>query len=367
MSMLRRLVLKGFKSIKAMDLELRPLNVLIGENGAGKSNLVSFFKLLQEMMAGRLQQFIGANGYAHSLLYFGPKLTPQMDAQLRFEVENGDVTYAIQLTHGAEDLLFFSHESLTFVPNDHGKLKFMPLGSGHKETRIRRPTKERERLRLRRLLDRCRMYHFHDTSPTARVRQSCFIRDNRALLPDAGNLAAILLDLQNYNHTAYRRLISTIRQIAPFFHDFALKVGTGDQETFLDWREMGSDSVFGPHQLSDGTLRAICLLTLLLQPEDSRWPDLIVVDEPELGLHPYALDIIASLFKKVSHHTQVIISTQSRGLVDHFDAQDIVVVDREGNGPSTFTRLEPERLAPWLEDYSLGEVWEKNVIGGGPH
>jgi predicted ATPase len=92
-----------------------------------------------------------------------------------------------------------------------------------------------------------------------------------------------------------------------------------------------------------------------------------VVDEPELGLHPYALDIIASLFKKVSHHTQVIISTQSRGLVDHFDAQDIVVVDREGNGPSTFTRLEPERLAPWLEDYSLGEVWEKNVIGGGPH
>ncbi len=184
-------------------------------------------------------------------------------------------------------------------------------------------------------------------------------------MPDAGNLAAILFNLLNYNNSAYKAIVGTIRLVAPFFEDFDLEPGTADKQILLNWREKGADQIFGPHQLSDGTLRAICLITLLMQPEQDL-PDLIIVDEPELGLHPYALNVVASLFKKAAHHTQVLISTQSSSFLDNFGPEDVIIVNREGK-ESVFTRADVAKVEAWLEDYSLGEVWEKNVIGGGPH
>jgi predicted ATPase len=366
---LRRVILKGFKSIKAMDLELRSLNVLIGANGAGKSNLVSFFKMVNEMMAGRLQQYIGTSGRAQSLLHFGSKVTLQMEAQLGFEVDNGVDTYAMRLFHAAGDTLVFAEESLSFLETGRTKPKLVPLGSGHEETRIGQEADKGEPTAkmFRHLLNHCRVYHFHDTSPTARIRQYCYIGDNRWLMPDAGNLAAFLLRLRDENDGGvYQRIVSTIRLIAPFFADFDLEPsGLNKKDIILNWRDKGSDQVFGPHQLSDGTLRAMCLVTLLMQPEDEL-PELIIVDEPELGLHPYALNVVAALFKKASHQTQVLISTQSSSFLDNFDPEDVVVVNREGD-ESNFTRPDAAKLESWLDEYSLGEVWEKNVIGGGPH
>lgn len=369
MATLRRVILNGFKSIKTMDLELRPLNVLIGANGAGKSNLVAFFKMLNEMMAGRLQQYIGTTGRAQSLLHFGPKVTPQMEAQLEFEVDKAVDTYSMRLFHAAGDVLVFADESLSFHRTGFTKPKLVPLGSGHEETRIGQEADKGEKTAkvFRHLLNHCRVYHFHDTSPTARVRQYCYIADNRWLMPDAGNLAAFLLRLREENDgLAYQRIVTTIRLIAPFFEDFDLEpAGPNKKDVILNWRDKGSDQVFGPHQLSDGTLRAACLVTLLMQPENEL-PDLIIVDEPELGLHPYALNVVAALFKKASHHTQVLISTQSGAFLDSFDPEDVVVVNREGK-ESKFTRPDTAKLEAWLDEYSLGEVWEKNVIGGGPH
>jgi predicted ATPase len=369
MAMLRRVILKGFKSIKAMDLELRPLNILIGANGAGKSNLVSFFKMLNEMMAGRLQQYIGTSGRAQSLLHFGPKVTPQFEAELEFEVDEGVDTYAMRLFHAAGDTLVFADETLSFLQTGHMKPKQVPLGSGHQETRIGEQADKGEPTArvFRHLLNHCRVYHFHDTSSTARLRQYCYVGDKRWLMPDAGNLAALLFRLRNENDgAAYHPIVTTIRLIAPFFDDFDLEpTGPNKKDIILNWREKGADQVFGPHQLSDGTLRAICLVTLLMQP-DHDLPDLIIVDEPELGLHPYALNVVASLFRKASHHTQVLISTQSSSFLDSFDPEDVVIVNRRGK-ESEFTRPDLTKLDAWLDDYSLGEVWEKNVIGGGPH
>ena len=369
MARLQKVTLTGFKSIKSMDLDLRPLNVLIGANGAGKSNLVSFFKMLNEMMAGRLQQFVATSGRAQSLLHFGPKVTPQMEAQLEFEVDNGVDTYALRLFHAAGDTLVFADERLSFRQTGYTRPKVVTLGSRHEETRIAQEADKGEPTAkvFRHLLNHCRVYHFHDTSPTARVRQYSYIGDNRWLMPDAGNLAAFLLRLRDENSGAvYKRIVTTIRLIAPFFDDFVLEpAGPNQKDIILNWKDRGSDQVFGPHQLSDGTLRAICLVTLLMQPEDEL-PELIIVDEPELGLHPYALDVIASLFKKVSHSTQALIGTQSSSFLDQFDPEDIITVNREGN-ESRFTRPDTEKLEAWLDEYSLGEVWEKNVIGGGPH
>jgi predicted ATPase len=352
-----------------MDIELRDLNVLIGANGVGKSNLVSFFKMLNEMMAGRLQEYIGASGRAQSLLHFGPKVTPQIQAQLEFEAFNGRDTYTMRLFHAPGDTLFFAEETLSFLKMGYQSPQTVSLGSGHQETRIGESAKAGEKTAsvFRNLLNDCRVYHFHDTSSTARVRQHCYVGDNRWLMPDAGNLAALLYRLRNEDKgSTYHRIVTTIRLIAPFFDDFDLELtGPNKQDVILNWRQKGWDQVFGPHQLSDGTLRAICLVTLLLQPKDTL-PKLVIVDEPELGLHPYALNVIAALFSKASHDTQVLISTQSSTFLDNFDPEDIIVANRDGM-VSQFARLDPTELEAWLEEYSLGEVWEKNVIGGGPH
>ena len=369
MARLKRLILNGFKSIKDVDLELRPLNVLIGPNGAGKSNLVSFFKMLNEMMAMRLQQYIGTTGRAQSILHFGPKVSQQLEAHLEFEVDNGVDIYAMRLFHAAGDTLVFADEKLSFQLTACENPKMVPLGSGHSETRVGQKADEGDPTAkvFRHLLNHCRVYHFHDTSPTARVRQYCYIGDNRWLMPDAGNLAAFLLRLrEDQEGMFYERIVRTVRLIAPFFDDFDLEpTGSNKREIIVNWRDRGSDQVFGPHQFSDGTLRAICLITLLMQPEDEL-PDLIIVDEPELGLHPYALNIIAALFKKASHHTQILISTQSSSFLDNFDPEDVIVVNRVGK-ESKIERPDGKKLEAWLEEYSLGEVWEKNVMGGGPH
>lgn len=363
---LSRVSIKGFKSIQAMDLRFGPLNILVGANGAGKSNLISFFKMINEMMAGRLQLYIGQTGGAQSVLHYGSRTTPQLEAKLEFAVSNGRATYAMRLFHAAGDTLIFADETLHFLCTGYSLPKEDTLGAGHAETRIHQAAEDESPTvkTLRFLLNRCRVYHFHDTSAVAEVRQSCYVGDNRWLMSDAGNLAAMLLRYSQENCAVYRRIIHTIRLIAPFFEDFVLKPDTS-QRVMLNWQEKESDRVFGPHQFSDGTLRAICLITLLLQPT-ADLPLFILIDEPELGLHPYALNVVAALLGRASHQAQILISTQSSSFVDCFEPEDIIVVNREGK-ESTFERHPPALLEEWLEEYSLGEVWEKNVIGGGPH
>lgn len=367
--MLRRISLKGFKSIKEMDIELHSLNILIGANGTGKSNFLSFFRMLNEMMAGRLQFHISQTGSAQTLLHFGPKITPQMDAQLEFNVDERWAAYSVRLSYASGNTLVFAEETLSFLPTVYEEVKAVPLWVGHLETRVGQSAEEEDRATkaLRSLLNRCRVYHFHDTSSTARARLNSYIGDSRWLLPDAGNLAAVLYRLRNENNgSAYHPIIATLRLIAPFFDDFDLAPnGPNKSDITLNWREKESDQIFGPHQLSDGTLRAMCLVTLLMQPV-SELPDLIIVDEPELGLHPYALNVIAALIKRAAQHTQVLISTQSSTFLNNFDVDDVIVVNREGKA-SRFTRLDSTKLETWLEEYNLGEVWEKNIIGGGPH
>ena len=366
MPVLKSIKISGFRSIKEMSLEIRPLNILIGANGVGKSNLIAFFKFVNELMAGRLQQHIGATGRATGNLHFGPNITPQLEAKMVFEVENATDTYYMRLFHAAGDSLIFAEETLSYQITGFPTPKVVSLGAGHRETRIGDAAEEGEptAIVLRNLLNRCRVYHFHDTSPTSRVRQYCYLGDDRWLMPDAANLAAVLYALKSNKEKVYRRIVATIRQVAPFFEDFDLEP-TNSRDIILNWRHRKSDLIFGPHQLSDGTLRAICLISLLLQPEENL-PYLIVVDEPELGLHPYALDVIASLFQAASDQTQVLVSTQSSAFLNAFELEDIVVVKRNDEA-TEFIRPDAEKLDAWLEDYSLGEIWEKNVIGGGPH
>lgn len=368
MSFLANIELHGFKSIRHLPtLQLGKINVLIGANGAGKSNFISFFKLLNWMAPspGNLQFFVGKSGGANSLLFDGAAITPQMQAQLRFETDAGLNEYFIRLFHAAQDMLIFAEEKYRFSSRSLPKpAPWKTLGSGHSEAKLINAATENDKTArtILGLIKNCVVYQFHNTSDTARIRQRWSIDDNYFLKEDAANLAPFLLRLRDNQPKTYLRIVETIRQIAPFFADFVLEPENGS--VILRWRERDTDLVFGCHQASDGTLRMMALVALLLQPEEDI-PDLIILDEPELGLHPYAITIIAGLLRAVSNHSQVILATQSAMFVDHFDPEDIIVIDRPKR-ETIFTRLDRDKLKSWLEEYSLAELWEKNVLGGRP-
>jgi len=362
---LTKIELSGYKSIERMSLDLGSLNVLIGPNGAGKSNFVSFFKLLYEMVAGRLQVYIATSGGADALLFYGPRTTQVIEATLIFDAQHAIDKYHMRLRHAAPETLAFDEERIEHGHPGGGKHDI--LGAHRRETGLNKAVEEGKKGTeiVCLALGGCHTFQFHDTSATSPMRQSVYIHDNRYLRHDAMNLAAILYKLQQVQPTAYHRIVETVRQIAPWFGDFVLRpLELNKENVRLEWKERHSDILFGPHQLSDGSLRAIALITLLLQPEDDL-PSLVIIDEPELGLHPYATVVLAGLLEKAACHCQVVIATQSVSLLDQFDAENVIVVDRDER-KSTFKRLEERNLKEWLEEYTLGELWEKNVIGGGP-
>jgi predicted ATPase len=266
------------------------------------------------------------------------------------------------------DELVFSSE--TFVETVPGVTRLHPRAAGqaHLESRLaeeanRRPEESTFAAYVLATLGSWRVYHFHDTSESAAVKKPGAINDYAYLRGDAGNLAAFLLSLRQRARRHYDLILATIRQVVPFFDDFVLRPLPDNEERIrLEWRERGSDYPFLAHQLSDGTLRFICLSTLLLQPEV---PVMILLDEPELGLHPYAITVLAGLIRRAARRTQLVVSTQSVPLVDQFDAEDLLVVERPERA-TTIRRVDAARLAEWLEAYSLGELWEKNVLGGRP-
>ncbi|HYW14338.1 MAG TPA: AAA family ATPase [Longimicrobium sp.] len=364
---LERLTLSGFKTIRELDaLELGPMNVLIGPNGAGKSNLLSFFRMLSQMFAppGNLQFFIGKAGGANTQLYGGATTAQEIQALLNFP----GVDYQFRLAHAAPDTLIFAEEEISCRPpsdDETNRISWIHWGGGHREAIVLQadnlPFVVGEEA-LKTFLRECIVHQFHNTSETARIRQRWSVSDGLALKEDAANLAPFLLRIREQRPAHYRRIAETLRQIAPFFADFEL-VPENDT-VLLRWREKGNDLVFGPHQASDGTLRAMALVALLMQPADEM-PLIILLDEPELGLHPRAISVLAGLLQTASLHTQVIVATQSPVLLDHFEPEQVIVAEREGS-ESVFRRLDRFKLESWLEEYTLSDLWDKNVLGGRP-
>jgi predicted ATPase len=371
MRTLERITIIGFKSIRELrDLEIRQLNVLVGANGAGKTNFVSLFKLLNRLISRELQLFVGESGGADPFFYFGRKVTGEIEIDLEFGQANLANGYHVKLAPSSKDHFVFAKEEYRFHDrvNHPSPLTYSldtySLGQGYAESRL--PEAARDGGPAQYVLNDLlswKVYHFHDTSETARLKQTRDLSDNEVFRPDAANLAAFLYLLRNTYSSHYQRIVETIRLVAPFFDDFILRPTPENQNKIrLEWREKQSDDYFDASYFSDGTLRFICLATLLLQPQ---LPSLVIIDEPELGLHPYAINLLADMLHSAATKTQVIVSTQSVPLVNQFLPEDVIVVDREDN-QSVFRRLKSEELEEWLEQYGLGELWEKNVIGGRP-
>ena len=356
---LRKVTIRGFKSIKDSTVELSTINVLIGPNGSGKSNFISALYFLQNILEKNLAETVSRIGLP-ALLYNGPKTTKEISMEFTF----GDNSYGFALGPNENGGLIFTEEYYGWGDGRWPVKRSIPFGT---ESEFEKGVSNGIDSYVKPVLAarNWRVYHFHDTSANSSMKQVGYMSDVVSLHHDASNLAPFLYLLRNSYPTEYRNIVSTVRYVAPFFWDFVLEPNPENGELIrLRWKQVGCDEVFGVNQLSDGTLRFICLSVLLLQP-DNLQPSTIILDEPELGLHPSAISMLSDLIRKASMKKQIIVSTQSTELLDNFDSGDVIVAEIGPSG-SVYRRLTEGELKDWLKEYTLSDIWKKNIIGGLP-
>jgi predicted ATPase len=355
----------GFCSLKEVCLEPGRLTVLIGPNGAGKSNLLQALRLIPLLRTRSLQRYVADHGFGSALLHYGAKATEAIDLGVVIRDQGTTYRYDARLAFAPDDTLYFQTENAA-RGNPDDTWAISSLGGGHRESHLLDEVyRDSTVAAVNEWLGRMTFYHFHDTSPQSQLRTHARREDDRYPRSDGSNLAAYLLRLResvdSADQKAWQRINRHCRHIAPAIKELDPVAVNGSVR--LDWID-DRDERFGCHQFSDGTLRALALITVLSQPSE-RLPRLISIDEPELGLHPSAIALITELCRSISRHTQIVLSTQSTELLDYFSADEVVVVERQ-QGETKLTRLSSEGLQSWLEDYSLSELYAKGVIGGKP-
>jgi len=358
---------RDFKLLRDVSLDLTAMTVLIGPNGAGKSNLLWALEMVRMLAFESLQLFVSERGGATFLMHYGPKNTTAIDLSLEFSTQGGENAYEARLGYGSDESLIFLSERAGFRHGQEQPWRWTELGSGHRESTLKQAGAHDTTAKTARwLLRQLNFYHFHDTSRQSPLRTLSYTDSGGDYLrSDGSNLPAFLLGLRESTEmaaqAAWRRIEGTIRRVAPFIS--ALAPIADRRAIRLEWIDE-KGATFGPAHLSDGTLRALALIAALGQPEASL-PLVSCIDEPELGLHPAALQMLCGLMSSVATHRQVILSTQSPAVLDNFEPSQIVVAERE-DGATRLRRLDARELASWLEDYSLSELYDKNVLGGRP-
>jgi len=369
-TLLTKVRVEGFRSLRNVTLDLAPINVLIGPNGAGKSNLLTALRLPTIMRTQGLRLWVGEQGGASKLLHYGPETTSDLEIDLEFTEGSEHWGYEARLRHAAGDKLVFAKELLS-LQSDVRDGAVLDIGAGHDEAQMATAQRPPHTLsKVAELVGGIGYFHFHNTSSTSPLRQNSHSAEHQFLRPDGSNLATMLHRFKQTDHPdfqpAWKRIEGLVRRVAPFIKDLdaALVAPHVPSSTLrLFWTDTRGYR-FDAHDLSDGTLRALALITALAQPA-SMLPKLIVIDEPELGLHPAALSLIASVMRSVAHYAQIIVSTQSTALLNEFEPDEVIVVEQD-KGESNFRRLDPVALEGWLEEYSLSELYDKNVLGGRP-
>ncbi len=363
--------IKGYKSFctEGADIAFGDITVLLGPNGSGKSNLISFFRMINHITTKGFSNYVAAQGGASSLLYYGPKNTEKIEFEISVDQvnEGASITsqYEASLSYATPDRLFFSRERVVYRRDSRSNPQSVELETGGVESALKDSNKKTAQV-MWKILSSIRAYQFHDTSPTSRMKANSYVEDASYLRSDAGNVASFLKAMKDDEASTkyFNRIERRIQKIMPQFSHFDFSQTANDRSVMLNWYDVTQDTLFGPHQFSDGALRFIALAALLLQPPDYI-PSTIIIDEPELGLHPAAISELVSMIRTASKYSQIIIATQSTRLVDEFGTDNIVIVERENNC-TNFARLDKNKLIEWLDRYSMSELWEKNVLGGRP-
>lgn len=346
-----RIEIKGYKSFKDLALDLLPINILIGSNGSGKSNFLSFFEFLNRLYEQKLTEYVALNGGIDKYFFQGSKITDTIEATIYFKCNS----YSFELQEGDNRFVFLkeglgyyqSYSDIALFGNEANIKSYSGLSRGEY---------------IRKYLSEIKKYHFHDTGKSSPfTKESHIVNDTYFLYEKGGNLAAFLYGIREKEPIVYKRIIRVIQSIAPYFSDFYFNVSAAETVR-LQWTDKFSSTIYGPTDLSDGTIRFIALATLFLQPVP---PKVIIIDEPELGLHPLAIQTLAGMIKSAAAKgTQVIIATQSADLITNFDAEDVITVNQI-DGVSVMKRHSSKELNAWLDDYTLGDLWKQNILKGG--
>lgn len=348
--------IKGYKSFKDITIPLNKINILIGSNGAGKSNFLSLFQLLGNAYDGFLARSVAMSGGVDKLLHKGRKVTDRIS----IEVMEDRNSYALDLME-SDGSIIVENEKLGNT-GELGHWTYATISNYRPETALRDYHDATRGDYIRRYMSQIKKFHFHDTGRTSPFTgESNIVNDSYYLYSNGENLAAFLYGIKDKNPMAYKRIVRVIQSVAPFFHDFYLQPNESGGVR-LQWRDKFSEVIYGPNDLSDGTIRFIALAVLFMQPS---LPKVIVIDEPELGLHPVAIEKLAGLIKAAANRgTQVIAATQNAELISNFAPEDILTVDQR-DGESVISRLHEDELSQWLNDYTLGDLWKQRIMKGG--
>ena len=365
--------IQGFRSLADVRIKKLPrLAVLIGANGSGKSNFIRFFEMISWMLRSRqLGVFVERQGGADDQLCDGSKITPRMEAMVTMRTEQGTNDYRFALAHAHPDRLMFTDEAFRFSSGSFDTLAdWQHLGSGHTEAEIVLTAQSAESVGVNKttarvivnLMRSCSVYQFHDTSNGSNFKKRWDASDNDYLRSHGGNLPAVLLRLEREDIRRFENICRHIGRVLPLFDRFQIEESYS--KVSLRWKARSMDKTFGAHLTSDGSLRFFALATLLNLPPEML-PDVILLDEPELGLHPSAVTLVGDMIKALSTERQVIVATQSPLLVDAFSLDEIVVLELR-DGHTEAHQLKSEEYGRWLEDFTTGELWQKNLLGGRP-
>ena len=375
--------IRGFRSLADVELsDLGTTSVLIGPNGSGKSNFIRFFDMLNWMLrSSRLSEFVERHGGADDQLFGGGSTTSRMGAELSLRTNAGRNDYRFTLAQAHPDRFMFVEEAFRFSRQSRGtEAAWNRFGSRHREAAIVKAAQSTDPLDfflefgdieinqvtakvIVSLLRSCVVFQFHDTSDSSNFKKRWDVEDNSTLRSDGGNLASVLLRLENEDNRRFDSICRNIARILPVFDRFQIDDSFG--KALLRWKAKGTDKTFGAHLTSDGSLRFFALVTLLSLPREML-PNVLLLDEPELGLHPMAITLIGNMIKALAGDVQIVVATQSPLLVDVFELDEIIVLDLH-DGRTAMRRLDPGTYREWLEDsFSPGELWQKNLLGGRP-
>ena len=376
-SKIESIKIQGFRSLADVELtDLPNAAVLIGPNGSGKSNVFLFLEMLRQMLRyRRLGEFVARHGGADDQLFGGSAVTSTLSGELQLCASNGRYFHKFSLPYVQPDQFFVERESIDFVPSTHpgpmGRLIFnRDTESGlldlYEVDESSNDVVNKELVQalneIREFFGSLAFHQFHNTDFNSNIKKSWDVTDSVRLRPDGGNLAAVLYRLEQEDTKRYDYICNLVNRVLPTFDRFDLEESYG--KILLRWKAKGSDKTMGAHLTSDGSLRYFCLVTLLNLPEEML-PSVILLDEPELGLHPSAVGLVGAMIKRISRHRQVIVATQSPLMLNEFDLGEVYVFDLK-DGQTRVHRPDEEGLKNWVEEYSTGEIWLTNLIGGRP-
>jgi predicted ATPase len=376
--------IEGFRSFKKVELEMPRLAVLIGPNGGGKSNFLDLMSLMSEAAQGQLEKGVGIRGGADCVgfgfsslrnvfveFHFQGESLPNVRFKLGFDV--AFATSNVQVEEVVEEPTTERNGQLSVVKRDRNECVFREGEIEERKTlewaselaifQVRDLSKYPTPYRLLSNIQEWTLYRDIDVGPESPVRQPELVRPAVRLLPDGRNLSSVLYAMQQDHEETWEDILGILKTAYPDFEKLRVPAGGGDGKVHLRWFERPHEKEgLSANLLSDGTLKLLCLIAILKSPNP---PPLICIDEPELGLHPDWIELVAELLQDAAVRTQVIVATHSPHIVAKLDPDQVIVTEKE-NGETRLERLSSSDLEKWLRDFNLADLWLAGHIGGRP-